>query len=102
MASSVKHRVGAPDIVVAEFPPILVASYMVLTPEKVQRGRLEGSRVRDLRFYRERVLRCHPIENGLVRCAKTREHISSECLERRLALDDGHLFVVIPPLSSQS
>ncbi|MDR6506052.1 hypothetical protein [Arthrobacter oryzae] len=49
MASGVEHRVGAPDIVVAEFPPVLVASYMVLTPEKVQRGRLEGNRLRDLR-----------------------------------------------------
>jgi hypothetical protein len=102
VASGVEHRVGAPDIVVAEFPPVLVASYMVLAPKKVQRGRLEGSRMRDFRFYRERVLRCHPIENGLVRCAKTGKCISGECLESGLALDDSHLFVVIPHLSSQS
>ena len=80
MASGVEHRVGAPDIVVAEFPPVFVASYVVLTPEKVQRRRLEGSRVRDLRFYRERVLRGHLIENGLVRCAKTRKCIPDECM----------------------
>lgn len=102
VASGVEHRVGAPDIVVAEFPPVLVTSDMVLTPEKVQRWRLEGGRVRDLRFGRERILRRHPFENGLVRSAKARKCIPGECLERGLALDDGHLFVVIPHLASQS
>ena len=102
MASRVEHRVGAPDIVAAQFPPILVASHVVLTPAQVQRGRLEGSTVCDLGLDRERVLLCNPFEDGLIRSAKARKNIPGECLQRGLALDDGHLFAVIPHPAGQS
>ncbi len=102
MASGVEYRVGAPDIVAAQFPPILVASHVVLTPEKVQRGFLKGSRVCHLGFDRERVLRRHSFEDCLVRSAKTRKDIPGKCLQRGLTLDDGHFLVVLPHVASQS
>lgn len=37
MASGIEDRVGPPDIVVTESPPVLVTGDMVLTPEEVQR-----------------------------------------------------------------
>ncbi len=102
MASGVEHRVGAPDIVVAQFPSILVASDMVLTPEKVQRRRLKGNRVCHLGFDREAILRRHPFEDCLVRSAKTRKDIPGKCRQRGLTLDDGHFLVVLPHVASQS
>ena len=102
MASGIEHRIGAPDIVVAKFPAVLISSYMILTPEKMQRRRFEGSRVSDLRFDRERILYCYPFKNGLVRASKARDCIPDESIERGLALDDGHLLVVAPHLASDS
>lgn len=102
MAGGIEHRIGAPDIVVAKFRPVLISSYVVLTPEKMQRRCFEGSRVSDLRFDRERILRCHPFENGLVGAAEAWECIADEGVERGLALDDGHLLVVAPHLAGVS
>lgn len=96
MASGVENREGSADIVVPEFPPVLIACYMVLTPEKMQRRRFERSRVGDLRFDRERVVRRHPFENGLVRPSKAGKCIPDECIECGLALNYGHLLVVVP------
>ena len=58
--------------------------------------------MRDLRFDRERILLCHPFKNGLVRATEARKYIPGECVERGLALDDGHLFVVSLACPSQA
>lgn len=101
-ASRIQYRVGSSDIVVAEFPPVFVAHHVILTPEKMKRRRFERSGMRDLRFDRERILLCHPFKNGLVRATESRKYIPGECGKRGLALNDGHLFVVIPRPASQS